>query len=153
MKEFLTLFECSVRKLPSLFSCVEHSSRSENISLNEDLGIYNRSVNVAFCREMNDSVYVILFKDLIDGVSVANICFDKSIIVAILYILKILKISRICKCINIYNTNIITIFFEHIVNIVRADKTCPSCYKISFHQKYTFPFHFFVAIISQVSAK
>ena len=73
---------------------------------------------MALCREMYDAVDIIFFKYLIDCFRIADISFYKCIIGAVLDVLKVLEITCICKFVDIDDTDLIAVFFEHIMNII-----------------------------------
>ena len=88
---------------------------------------------MALSCEMYDAVDIIFLKDLVDCFRITDISFYKCIIGAILDILKILEIARICQLVDIDNTDLIAVFFEHIMNIIRADETGAACDDICSH--------------------
>ena len=68
-----------------------------------------------------------------DGFLVADICLHESVIITLLHILEILQVSRIGQGIHINDTDLVIVFFEHVMNVVGTDKTGTACYQISSH--------------------
>ena len=118
MKEFLVSLKCSIRKFPCLLSSIKHNRCTHNISLHKHLRITDTSVNVALRSKMNNSVYVILCKNLLNCFPIAYISLDKCVVIPVFYIFKILQITCICQNIHINYTNLIVVLSKHIVNII-----------------------------------
>ena len=125
--------EASVRQLPCSLSTVQHGCGTKYIGLNEYLRIPDTPVNMALCREMHHSVDVILCKNLLNRLSVGNVRPDKLVVHSVLNILEILQIARVCQHIHVDDTNIISVFLKHIVNIIAAYEACASGYEICMH--------------------
>ena len=133
MKEFLSFLEAAVLQLPGCLCAVQHNRRSQYIGANKNLRILDTTVNMGLCCKMYNTVNLILRKDLCDRCTVADICFYKCIIISILDIFQILKVSGIGQLINVDNANLIIIFFEHVMNVIRADKAGTTGHKIGSH--------------------
>ena len=88
---------------------------------------------MAFCREMNHTVNLVLCENLRNGFLIRNVCPDKRIIRIVLNVLQVLKISCIRENIHIDNADRISVFAKHVVNVIRTDKTGSPCYQISSH--------------------
>ena len=133
MKESVIRFKCSVRQHPRRLRTVKHYCCAKYICLDENLRIFYAAVNMTFSRKMDDSLYVIFGKDLCNGILISNIRPDERIVRIVLNILEVFKIASVCKYIHIDYPDVTAILPEHIVNIVRTDKTGTACYKISSH--------------------
>lgn len=133
MQEFFVRFECSVRKFPCRFCCIQHNQSSKYVCLNKNFRITDTSVYMTLCCKMNDSINVIFIKDLHDCLAVTNISFHKCVIFTVFNIFQIFKISCISQFIYIDNTDLVVIFFKHIMNIVGSDKSCTTSYKVCSH--------------------
>ena len=133
MQEFLSLLKCTVRKFPRCLGGCQHRECSEHIRSCKYARILDASVNVALGREMNDAVDIIFLKYLIDRFRIADIGFYKCIVGTVLDILKILEITGVCQLVDVDNTDLITVFFEHIMYVIRADETGAACDDICSH--------------------
>ena len=87
VKEFLSFLETSVGKFPCSLCTVEHYRGTHDIGVNEHFGIFDGTVHMGFCREMNDSVDIVLGKNLCDSLLVRDVRANKGIILAVLNIL------------------------------------------------------------------
>ena len=126
MKKFLALFKRSILLLPGSFGTVEHNRRTQNIGLHKYFGVLNAAVYMAFRCKMHDPVDIILCKNLADGLFITDIRLHKRIVFPVLYLFQVLKVARISELVHIDDTDFIIIFAKHILNIIRADKTCSS---------------------------
>ena len=133
MKEFLALLESAIRQLPGVLCSVQHVQCSENVCLNKNVRILDAAVHMALSCEMNNAVYIVLLEDLDHLLSVADIGFDKGIILFIFDILQILQIARVGQAVHVDNADGVAIFLEHIMDIVRPDKAGATGNQISFH--------------------
>ena len=88
---------------------------------------------MAFGCEMYHAVNIVLRENFADGFLVADICLHESVIITLLHILEILQVSRIGQGIHINDTDLVIVFFEHVMNVVGTDKTGTACYQISPH--------------------
>ena len=73
---------------------------------------------MAFRRKMYDTVDVILVKDPVDRLRVADVRFYKCIILTIFDVFQILKISGISQLVHIDDADLVVIFPEHVMNVV-----------------------------------
>ena len=87
--------------------------------------------------KMNDAVHIIFGKDLIDRLRVTDIRTYKCIVIAVLHILQVLKIACVCKLIDIDDPDLIAVLFEHIMNIIRPDKSGTASYDIRSHKNFS----------------
>ena len=82
---------------------------------------------------MYHAVNIILIKDLRDGCAVTDISFYKCIVRLILHILQILQVSSIGQAVHIDDADSVSIFTEHVVNVIGTDKSGSSGYEIGSH--------------------
>lgn len=66
---------------------------------------------MAFCREVDDSIDLILAHDGADRVNVTDVCLDESIIRTILYVMEIGEVSGVCELIQI-DDMVVRIFID-----------------------------------------
>lgn len=66
---------------------------------------------MAFCREVDDSIDLILTHDRADRVNVTDVCLDESIIRTILYVMEIGEVSGVCELIQI-DDMVVRIFID-----------------------------------------
>ena len=133
MQEFMIRLECTVFQLPGCFCCVQHHQCSKHVCLYKHFRILDASVHMALRRKMNHSLDIIFFEQCVDRLTVTDICLYKGIIRSVFNVFQVLKISRISQFVYINNLNFVTIFFEHIMDIVGADKSRSSGYQVSTH--------------------
>ena len=135
MEESFIRLVRAVRQFPCRFGTVQHNCRAEHIRLNEYFRVYDASVNMALRRKMYDSVDVVFLKNTADGIFIADVRFDKSIIFSVFNAFEIFKVARIGQGIHIDNSYFVIIFSKHIVNIIGTDKTGAARYKVSSHSR------------------
>ena len=82
---------------------------------------------------MNNPVYIFFCKNGSDRILVTDIGSYKRVIRAVLDILKVLEVACVCKLVDIDDTYVVAVFFEHVMNVVGAYETCSSGYKICVH--------------------
>ena len=66
---------------------------------------------MAFCREVDDSIDLILTHDGADRVNVTDVCLDESIIRTILYVMEIGEVSGVCELVQI-DDMVVRIFID-----------------------------------------
>ena len=66
---------------------------------------------MAFCREVDDSIDLILAHDGADRVNVTDVCLDESIIRTILYVMEIGEVSGVCELVQI-DDMVVRIFID-----------------------------------------
>ena len=98
---------------------------------------------MALCCKMYHAVNIILIKDLRDGCAVTDISFYKCIVRLILHILQILQVSSIGQAVHIDDADSVSIFTEHVVNVIGTDKSGSSGYEIGSHEISSIVFIFF----------
>ena len=84
-------------------------------------------------QEVNHTVNVVLRENLRNGFLIRNVRPNKRIIRIVLNVLQVLKVSRIREDVHIDDADRISVFAEHVVNVIRTDKTGSPCYQISSH--------------------
>ena len=134
IEEFLILFKASVRQLPCCFCCVQHNQSTQYVGLYEYFRILDTAVYMALCCEMNHAVDIVLLEDFGNGFAVTDVCSYESVVRIILHILQILQITCIGQHVHIDNTDLLTVFAEHIMNVIGTDKSGAACYEISSHE-------------------
>ena len=91
---------------------------------------------MAFCRKMHHPVYVVFRKNLLYRFLIADIRLNKGIILSAFHFLQVFQITGIGKGIHIDNTAFLSVFTEHIMNIIGTDKTCAACHQIRSHHRF-----------------
>ena len=74
-------FICADLMIPfnSILPAGVHKNRcADDIGLEEDAGILDRTVHMTFCCEVDDDIWLLLFEKLIDALAVTDIQFDKA---------------------------------------------------------------------------
>ena len=93
--------------------------------------------------KLYNTVDVILVKDPVDRLRVADVRFYKCIILTIFDVFQILKISGISQLVHIDDADLVVIFPEHVVNVIGTDKSGSSGYEIGSHEISSIVFIFF----------
>ena len=123
MKEALSLLVASVRILPGRPRTVKHNGRSQNIGLYKHLRVLDAPVHMALRRKVNHPVDFVFLENFGDGFLVADIRFDKGIILPLLHLFQIFQIPRIGQCVHVDDADLVVILFKHVMNIVGTDKS------------------------------
>ncbi len=93
---------------------------------------------MALRREMYDAVDIVLLENLVDRLGVADVRLDKCVVGLVLDVLQVLKVACIGKLVHIYDTDLIAVFFEHVVDVVGADEAGASRNDVSSHVLFSF---------------
>ena len=67
---------------------------------------------------MNDTVNIILIKDLHDSFAVADISLNEIVVLSILNVLEVLKVSCLRQLVYIDDTDLVVVFLKHVMNVV-----------------------------------
>ena len=137
VEELLSFLKGSVRILPCELRRIEHRKSSQHIGLYENARILDGAVDMALRCKMNDAVHIIFGKDLVDRLRVTDIRTYKCIVIAVLHILQVLKIACVCKLIDIDDPDLIAVLLEHVMNIIRPDKSGTASYDIRSHKNFS----------------
>ena len=133
MQELLPRLEAALRQLPGLLCAVEHHRRAQHIGAHEHLGFPDAPVHMALRREMHHTVDVVLREYPGDGLLVADVRLHEAVVRIALQALQVLQIARVGQKVHVDDADVVTVFPEHIMDIVGADETGASCHKISTH--------------------
>ena len=120
-------------------ACVHHGCSPDDVGFQENPGIFDGAVYMAFGREIDDGVRFFFFKKLEYTVTVADIQPDKTEIRVIHDRRQRGKIPRISQFIDAHYP-VIRVSFEMIVNEISADKSgsagdedrCHNCFVLLF---------------------
>ena len=105
-----------------------HKNRcADDIGLEEDTGIFDRTVHMAFCCEIDDDVWLLLFEKLIDSFAVTYVQFDKAEIRIVHDVLQCGQISCIGQLIQTHNP-VVRMSRKHVEDEVRAYESGSSGY-------------------------
>ena len=118
MKELLSFGIGSVFLFPCIPCACEHDAGSENIGADECLGILNASVDMAFRSKVYNAVDVVLIEDLFDGILIGYISLYEGVILPAFNVLEVLKVSCVCEHIHVDDTDLVSVLFEHVVDVV-----------------------------------
>ena len=88
---------------------------------------------MGFCREVDDSVKIVLIEYIADKLFVAYITVDKHIAFVPLHGQQVFKVARVGQKIQIDEQLNILLLFEHILHKIRADEARAACNENSFH--------------------
>ena len=135
MQEFPVFLKAAVRQLPRRPGTIQHHRRAQHIGLHKHLRIPDTPVHMTLRCKMHHPVDLVSRKYRCNGLFIADIRFDKRIILLPLKFLQILQIPRIGQCVHVDDPDLFTVFAKHIMNIVGSDKTGSSRYKISPHSQ------------------
>ena len=109
-----------------LTACIHHNLCSEYVCLKEDLRILNGTVNVRLSCKVNYNIWVLIFKDLIDGFSVCDVRLIELEVRIFHGICQSGHIACISKTVNADDL-VVRILTKHMVNKITADKTRSAC--------------------------
>ncbi len=93
-KTFSSLFPC-------LFGRLKQSECAHDVGSGKSERIFDRSVDMTFCCEVDHTVYAEVGKQLSHEPEIGYVAFDKTIVGAVLDIFQIGEIPRICKFVEI----------------------------------------------------
>ena len=133
MKEFLVRFKGSIRKFPCRFGCIQHDQSTKYVCLDKNFRVTDTSVYMALCCKMNDTINIILIKDLHDSFAVADISLNESVVLSVLNVLEVLKVSCIRQLVYIDDTDLVVVFLKHVMNVVGTDESGTACYQVCSH--------------------
>ena len=118
-------FPCGIALLifarhPSLAGSVHEVLRTEDVHAEKELRILNGTVHMALCREVDDIVDIVLSKELVDELTVANVAFDEEAPLVINIILDRTKIACISERVEDDDLDILIriLFMQEILNEV-----------------------------------
>ena len=57
---------------------IHEYARTNDVCLEEDAGVFDRTVHMTFCCEVDDNIWPLLFEKLIDALAVTDVQFDKT---------------------------------------------------------------------------
>ncbi len=127
-----------------LLCCIQHHKCSKHVCLYKHFRILNASVNMALRSKMNHSLDIIFSNSALIA-SLSQISAFTIIIRLVFNVFQVLKISRISQFVYINDLNFVTIFSEHIMDIVGADKSRSFGYQVS--RVLIPPFYHFSVIV------
>ena len=102
----------------------------------EDLRILDGTIDMAFCRKVDDVVEMFFFEKRIDEISVANIAFHELEVLLVHDGRQRFHVTGISKRIQTKEF-IIRIFLRHDVEVVSSDEASSTSYQ-EFHIKFSF---------------
>lgn len=121
---------------PGTLCSIKQREGSKNVCRHKCISGSNGTVNMALCRKVNDIIYLVITKDPVDQLFIADVTFDKSVIYTIRNICKIFRIPCIGELVKIENTDLFTVLPEHVVDEVGSDKAASTGYEIGFHKDF-----------------
>ena len=116
-----------------LVAGVKQNLSAEDVSLEEHLGVLDRTVNVTFRCKVYDCVKIFLLAECKDGFSVRDIAEHKAKI-ALASLIQCVEIARIGQSVDA-NQTVVRVLALHIINEITADKSGAAGDKNVFHIK------------------
>ena len=118
--------------IPGILAALQQVDRAQDVAFHKDFGVLDAAVHVAFRREVDDVVGVILDNQVGDQRLIADIPLHKDMTGIPLDVLEVLQIAGIGQLVQVHQTDIL-VFLQHVVDKVGADKTGAAGDKIGFH--------------------
>ena len=129
----LALFpSLGVGVVPSLLGALQQVDGAHHVALDEDLGVLDGAVNMALGGEVDDIVEIVLCKQALDQLLVADVALHKDVAGVALNVLQVLKVAGIGQLVEVDQQNF-RVLLEHIMHEVGTDKTGTAGDKIFFH--------------------
>ena len=105
-----------------------HQNRStDDIGLKENARIFNRTVNMRFCRKVDHNIRMFFLEQLIDCFAVADVCFHKAEIRVIHNRCQRGQVSCVGQFIQT-DDPVIRILLQHVEHKVAANKSSTASY-------------------------
>ena len=128
-------FPCAVPMLP----CgLQQRQRPHHVGPRESERIADRAVDVAFGREMDHPVYVVLREEAAHGVVVADVAFDERVVRTVLDVPQVREVAGVGQAVEVYDP-IVGVFPDEQPHDVRADESgAAGDQDIAFHRSMFF---------------
>ena len=107
-------------------ACIHEDTCSDNVRLEEDFRIFDASVHMRLCREVDNNVGLLFFKECINRLSVCYISPDKAERGIFHYAFQSGKVSGIGQLIQTDNP-VVRMAAKHMEDEVRTDETSSAC--------------------------
>ena len=105
-----------------LTACVEQYLRAHDVGLQENGRVLNRAVNMALRCKVDNDLRLLLLKNIVNCLSIGNICLDKLEMRVVHHRRKCLHIACIGQCVHTQNI-VLRVLFEHKMHKVAANKS------------------------------
>ena len=134
LQVLLALFpSLGIGVVPCLLGALQQVDGAHHVALHKDLRILDGAVHMALGGKVDDVVEIVLCKQALHQLLVADIALHEHMAGVALHVLQVFQIARIGQLIQIDQQDL-RVFFEHIVHKVGTDKTGTAGDQIGFHR-------------------
>ena len=120
---------------PCLACGIQQVLRSEDIYRQEQLRVLNTPVYMAFCGKVYDIVDVVFGKQSVSEFSVPYVSADEEATLVVDVVFNCAEVSGVGQKVehNDFDVLIFVLSVKQVLDEVRTNESCGSCYKISLH--------------------
>ena len=134
LQVLLALFpSLGIGVVPCLLGTLQQVDGAHHVALHKDLGVLDGAVHMALGSKVDDVVEIVLCKQALHQLLVADIALHEHMAGVALHVLQVFQIARVGQLIQIDQQDL-RVFFEHIVHKVGTDKTGTAGDQIGFHR-------------------
>ena len=134
LQVLLALFpSLGIGVVPCLLGALQQVDGAHHVALHKDLGVLDGAVHMALGGKVDDVVKIVLCKQALHQLLVADIALHEHMAGVALHVLQVFQIARVGQLIQIDQQDL-RVFFEHIVHKVGTDKTGTAGDQIGFHR-------------------
>ena len=119
--------------VPGFLCALQQVHGAHDIALDKDLGVLDGTVHMALSGKVDDIIEVVLCKQALHQLLVADVALHEHMAGVALHILQVLQIARVGQLIQVDQQDL-GVLLEHIVDKVGADKTGAAGDQIFFHK-------------------
>lgn len=101
---------------------IHERGRAHDVGLQEDARVLDGAVYVALRREIDNDVWVLLLKEAVDGLAVADVRLDKAEIRVIHHRCKRGEVARVGQLVQTDNA-VVRVFSQHVEDEVASDES------------------------------
>lgn len=109
---------------PINFSGLQQAECAQYVGTGKGKRVFDTAVYMAFSRQMDDTVYMVLLHDFLHFLVVADIGFDESVVRLVFDVLQIGQVTGVGQFIQVDNV-ILGIFVDEQTDYMAADESAP----------------------------
>ena len=119
--------------VPCLLGALQQVDGAHHVALHKNFGVLDGAVHMALGGKVDDVVEIVLCKQALHQLLVADIALHEHMAGVALHVLQVFQIACVGQLIQIDQQDL-RVFFEHIVHKVGTDKTGAAGDQIGFHR-------------------
>ena len=119
--------------VPGFLGALQQVDGTHHVALDENFRVLDGAVNVALRGKVDDVIEIVLCKQALDQLLVADVALHEDVAGVALNVLQVLEVAGVGQLVEVDQQDL-GVFLEHIMHKVGTDKTGAAGDKIFFHK-------------------